>query len=1060
MIKWFAENDVAANLLLVFLVAFGLFSLTNILPTEVFPTTEREAINISVTQRGATPSDIESGITERIEAAIADYAEIDEITSTSTENRSSVRASLYTGTDKQKALNEIKSRVDALSTLPTSAERPTISVSEFSRDVINLVIYGDIDEKELNLLSRQIEDEILRVPGISQTSIEGIRPFEISINISEQKLREYNISVNDISVAIRRQSLDLSAGQVRTKSGDILLSTKSQAYTYDDYAELPIFNYPDGSSLKLGDIATIDDGFDENTILTRYNGKRAARLSISRIGKENAIEVAEKVRKFRADYEPRLPETVKLAIWDDDSEIIRDRINTLLKSAWQGLILVFILLALMLRTSVAIWVTVGIPVCFAGALAVMPWVGATINIFSVFGFIIVLGVVVDDAIVTGENIYTHFTRHGDGLRAAIEGTEEVSKPVVFGVLTTIAAFTPFLLITEGFAAFARSMAVVVVCCLVFSLIESKLILPSHLKHMKNSDEREGASNPILLKFRHIQDAVGHGMMSFAYNTYRPFLIKVVRNRYLTLTVFIAMTVLTVFMFRTGMISYTFFPRVAGTTANATLTMAEGTPYEVTEKAVSTLDQAAIKTVAKYTNEDTGETSVKGILSTVGSQGGGGRRSSGSGNRARVQVELDTTNSAPVPMSAADFVKDWRTAAGSIMGVESLTYRSERFRIADPVSVQLTGTDGEELDKVVAAIENKLKTFDGVFDIGNSLSNGKRELNIALKPQGELLGLNLQNITTQVRSAFFGSEAQRIQRQRDDIRVMVKYPVNERSDLSKLDDLMIKTGSNIEARFSDIATVSWTRSPSSIRRIDQRRAVNVTADLDKTAVDEKQLNQELNTYIANLLASYPQISYSMEGEQRAQRDSNTEMLYSTLFIILVIYTLLAIPFKSYSQPLVVIMVMPFSLIGCILGHVIMGIGMSIFSFWGVLALFGILVNDSLVMVDWVNRRVNSGMDKFQAIIEAGASRFRPIILTSVTTFVGVFPILFDDSDQGRFLAPMAISLGFGILFATFITLLMVPCNYLILEDIKRLFKRDSEDINESYEPLTNDLKHEI
>lgn len=1060
MIKWFAENDVAANLLLVFLVAFGLFSLTSLLPTEIFPSVGRDAINISVTQRGATPSDIESGITERIEAAISDYADIDELTSTSTENRASITASLFRGTDKQKALNEIKSRVDALSTLPTSAERPTISASEFSRDVINLVIYGDIDEKELNLLSRQIEDEILRVPGISKTSIEGIRPFEISINISEQKLREYNLTVDDISAAIRRQSLDLSAGQVRTKSGDILLSTKSQAYTYDEYAELPIFNYPDGSSLKLSDIATIDDGFDENTVLTRYNGKRASRISISRIGNENAIEVAEKVHAFLAEYEPSLPETVKLAIWDDDSVIIRDRINTLLTSAWQGLILVFILLALMLRTSVAIWVTVGIPVCFAGALAVMPMLGATINIFSVFGFIIVLGVVVDDAIVTGENIYTHFTRHGDGLRAAIEGTEEVSKPVVFGVLTTIAAFAPFLLITEGFAAFAGAMAMVVVCCLVFSLVESKLILPSHLKHMKNSDEREGTSNTLVLKFRHFQDAVGNGMMSFAHNVYQPFLVKVVRNRYLTLSIFIALTIITVFMFRTGVISYSAFPRVAGTTANATLTMAEGTPYEVTEGAVSTLDQAAIATIAKYTNEETGESSVKGILSTVGSQGGGGRNSSGSGNRARVQVELDTTNSAPVPMSAADFVNDWRAATGSIMGVESLTYRSERFRIADPISIQLTGTDGDELNEVVAAIENKLQTFDGVFDIGNSLSNGKRELNIALKPQGELLGLNLQNVTTQVRSAFFGTEAQRIQRQRDDIRVMVKYPIDERSDLSSLDDLMIKTGADSEARFSDIATVSWSRSPSSIRRVDQRRAVNITADLDKSAIDENQLNIELEAYVDNLLASYPQISYSMEGEQRAQQDSNTEMLYSTLFIILVIYTLLAIPFKSYTQPLVVIMVIPFSLIGCVLGHVIMGQGMSMFSFWGVLALFGILVNDSLVMVDWVNRRVNSGMDKFQAIIEAGASRFRPIILTSFTTFVGVFPILFDDSSQGRFLAPMAISLGFGILFATMITLLMVPCNYLILEDIKRFFKRDNEKLNENYEPFTNDLKHEI
>lgn len=1060
MIEWFARNDVAANLLLVFLVVLGVHSAARVLPLEVMPTISIDLVSINTIQRGATPADIESGITTRIEEAIADYVDIDEIQSTSSEGNSSIRAMLVGGADKQKALNEIKSRVDALSTLPGSAERPTISSPERTSEVMTVVVYGDIDEKELNLLGRQVEDEILRVPGISQTSIEGIRPYEISINISEQSLREYGLNIADVSNAIRSQSIDLSAGQVRSKSGDILLSTRSQAYNYDDYANITIRNFADGSRLKLTDIADINDGFDENAVLTRFNGKRAVRITIDRTGNESAIDVAKKIHAYIDEAKDDMPQSIGLAVWDDDSVRVKTRLLTLGQSAWQGALLVFIMLALMLRTKVAIWVVVGIPVCFAGALALMPLVGVTINSMSVFGFIIVLGVVVDDAIVTGENIYTHFTRHGDGLRAAIEGTEEVTKPVVFGVLTTIAAFVPMALYTEGHGAFASAMAIVVICCLIFSLVESKLILPAHLKHLKNSEQRAGSSNAFVEKFRHIQDTISNGMMNFAHNVYKPFLVKVVHNRYLTLTIFSALTVLTATMFTTGMVGFSFFPRLPSETATVTLTMAEGTPYEVTQKALEKIENAAIIEAEKYVHPETGESSIFGIMSTLGSQGGGGRNSRGAGNRARVQVEMDISDTAPVPLNGFKFINDWRTTAGPIMGVESLTFRAERFRFSDPIDVRITSNDDEALRNIIPVVEAKLATYDGVFDISNTLNNGKRELRIDLKPEGELLGLSLQDVGSQVRSAFFGAEAQRIQRERDDIRVMVKYPLNERSDLSELDDLLIKTGNNSEARFGDIATVEWSRSASSIARVDQRRAVSVTADLDKTSVDETALAEDLDAFLAETFAPYKSLDYSLEGEQADQRESNQDNLISMLFILIVVYTLLAIPFGSYSQPFIVIFVIPFSLVGVVVGHVLLGLNLSILSTWGILALLGILVNDSLVMVDWINRRVGDGMDKFEAIIESGAARFRPIILTSVTTFAGVFPIMFDNTPQGRFLVPMATSLGFGVLFGTVITLLMVPCNYMILQDIRRFFNKDVTPTNEDYIPLSNELRPEI
>jgi len=479
MISWFARNDVAANLLLIFIVATGLYTAARVLPLEVTPTIDPEMISINVIQRGGAPADIESAITVRIEEAIADYQDIEHINSTSSEGNASIRAMLYPGADKLKALNEIKSRIDALSTLPTTAERPTISASETSFDVISLVVYGDLDEKELTRITRDLEDELLRTPGISQTRIEGVRNFEISINVNEDSLREYGLNIRDISNAIKSQSLDLSAGQVRTKSGDILLSSKSQAYDYQDYASLTIRNFDDGSKLKLSDIATIEDGFEENKIITRFNGRRAALITVNRSGNENAIDIAESVKNFIVEKEPELPSTVRLSFWDDTSTEIKGRLSILAGSAIQGAILVMIMLTLFLRLTVALWVVIGIPVCFAGAMVLMPYLGVTINTMSLFGFIIVLGVVVDDAIVTGENIYTHYTRHGDGLRAAIEGTEEVAKPVIFGVLTTIAAFVPLTQMGAGHGAFVKAIALVVICCLIFSIIETKLILPSH-----------------------------------------------------------------------------------------------------------------------------------------------------------------------------------------------------------------------------------------------------------------------------------------------------------------------------------------------------------------------------------------------------------------------------------------------------------------------------------------------------------------------------------------------------------------------------------------------------
>lgn len=1037
MIRWFAKNNVAANLLMAMLLMAGTYSILQVLPLEVFPDREVDYVNVRVFQRAATPEDMETGVSNRIEEAIADLPYIKELTSFSGEQSSTVSVQLYTGTDSQKALNEIKSRVDALSTLPQNAERPVIEIPIRKHEVLSIVIAGDLDEKELSQIARDLRDDIVAKPGVSQADIEGVRAYEISINVSEEKLREYNLGIDGIANAIRAQSLDLSAGQVRSNSGDVLLRAKAQAYYYSQYAAIKLKTFTDGSVLNLSDIATINDGFDENAIITRYNGQQAAVVNVYRVGKESAIEVSKAVNDYLEASQHRYPDKVSFGIWDDDSEIVRDRLATLLRSAWQGALLVLLMLALFLRPTVAIWVVIGIPVCFAGAFALMSPMGITINVASLFGFIMVLGIVVDDAIVTGENIYTHFSRdiNSDGLTAAIEGTEEVARPVVFGILTTIAAFAPMVFMEGAMSTFANPIGGVVVAALFFSLVESKLILPAHLKHLKHPDPN--AKHSALYNwFESIQTGASNGLLHFVDNVYKPVLHISLRHRYLTLLGFICITLLVVTSFQTGLTRFTPFPRVPSTTAVAKLTMPVGTPLSVTQAAIDRVEDAVFLLKEKYTNSSNNKSAVKSILTTIGASGGG-RNVTGSSNVGVVRFELDLDQFDQSLESNSALIDEWRKLIGPVAGAESLSFRSEIGHFANAIDVRLSSNNKQQIQRAIAGIEAELANYEGVFDISNNLADGKRELQIALKPEAEILGMSLENVTRQVRQAFFGNQAQRIQRNRDDVRVMVKYPLNERSDLNRLDKLLITAPSGAQARFDDIASVRWGRSPSTIYHVDQLNAVSITADINKDVVNQSVLNESLTKYLTSLESQFPDIHFTLEGEAREQQESLDETAWAGLFVALAIYTLLAIPFGSYSQPFIVMAVIPFALVGAVAGHWIMGANLSMLSLFGMLALMGIVVNDSLVLVDWVNRRVSQGLAKTEAALEACSARFRPVLLTSLTTFAGLTPMLSSNDTQSAFLVPMATSLAFGVLFATMVTLIIVPCNYLILEDIKQL-----------------------
>lgn len=1023
MIAWFAKNSVAANLLMVFILVIGLGSLSTKIPLEVFPSVESEVVSVNISLRGATPEDVEKGVTIRVEEAVQDLEGIERIVSSSSENSSSVRIEVESDYDPREMLADVKSRVDAINTFPADAEKPVIALEQRIREVIAVSVTSPYSEKETLEFAEVVRDELLRIPGITQLDLSGVRNYEISLMLSQDKLRQYGLTIAEVSKMVDSFSTDVSAGNLRTSGGDILLRSKGQAYYKDEFADIPIKTQEDGTIIRLRDVATINDGFEETPIRTRFNGQQAAFIDVYRIGQQSAIDVADKVKQYIDDRKATLPEGFGLSYWDDDSEIVKNRISTLTTSAMQGGFLVLLLLTLFLRPSIAFWVFIGIPVSFMGAFIFMPIFDVTLNIMSLFGFILVLGIVVDDAIVTGENIYTHLRNAESGEEAAIRGTQEVATPVTFGILTTVTAFLPMLFIDGVRGALFAQIAIVVIPVLIFSLIESKFVLPAHLKKIKLRNE---VSKPNKLEV--FQQRFADGFERAILKFYQPLLSVALRNKLTTISLFVGVFLVIIALLTSGWSKFVFFPRIPSETVRLNLDMPNGTPFEITNKHVINIAAQAEKLQQKYVDEETGESVIMNILAATGGRGG-------TSNVGRIRFELVPPEKRTIEVTSAQMVREWRQLVGDIPGAESVTYRAEIGRSSDPIDVQLTGNSLETLQEVADQVKEQLKTYPTVFDIADSLSDGKEELQIELTQQGKALGLSRQDVANQVRNAYFGAQAQRIQRGRDDVRVMVLLPLDERRSLADLQHVLISTPTGGQVPLSHIAELIPGKSPSTIRRIDRYRTVNVTADIDKLNTNMTTLNADLKVFLDSLVAQYPGISHSLEGEAKEQRESFGSLGWGLIFVFFVIYALLAIPFGSYIQPLIVMSVIPFGLIGAFMGHWIMGMDLTLFSLLGMLALIGVVVNDSLVLVDFINKKKEEGYAIANAVLTAGASRFRPVMLTSLTTFIGLMPLLFEKSTQAQFLIPMAISLGFGILFATFITLILVPVNYLVVERLK-------------------------
>ncbi|MCD6580885.1 MAG: efflux RND transporter permease subunit [Desulfuromusa sp.] len=1034
---WMVKNHVAANLLMLVLVIGG-FIMAPSIKQEIFPEVSLDRVSVSVAYPGAGPEEVEEGIVVKIEESLTAVDGIKQLKSTANEGFGTVVAEVYSDEDVDDVLQDIKSEIDRIITFPEDAEKPVISKLSNRREVISVVIYGEASEKILREQAERIRDELLELQDITQVDLSGVRPFEITIEISEQTLQRYNLTLDQVAAAIRFASLDLPGGTIKTKGGEILLRTKERRYWGPEYADITILANPDGTQVKLGDIANVVDGFADSETYGRFDGKPAAMVQVFRIGEQKPTDISAKIITYVEENRSKLPESLQLAIWNDTSEIFNSRMSLLQKNALLGLGMVVIILGLFLEIRLAGWVMLGIPISFFGTLFVMPWLGVSINMISLFAFILALGIVVDDAIVVGENIYEHRQRGKPYGQAAIDGVLEVAVPVTFSILTTVAAFLPLIFVSGMMGKFIKVIPIIVITLLLMSLLESLLVLPSHL----SSGKAQPLTGGILGRIDQVRRWFGDGLQRFVNGPYLWFLKLNINYRYMSLAVGIVALLLTVGVVKNGLIKFTFMPEVDGDRITVAIQMNRGVPIEETSRVSDLILQKGMETVAEYNEKrPAGDSILRNVYTVVGGNIAGGGPGGGSNVTAThmSNIAMFLTKSEVRNIPATEISAAWRKKVGEIPGINSLTFRSSLVRMGANIDVLLAHQDFAVLEQSSLRIREVLAEYQGVSDIEDTYGRGKREIKLKLKPAARTLGITETDLGRQVRAAFHGAEALRLQRGRNEIKVMVRYPDVNRRELWNFETMRIRTPAGQEIPLLQAAEIIEGQGFSEINRTDRKRVINISATVNNEKGNAQEIIADLKqNLLPQLVADYPGLSWDMEGEEKERKESLGSMLGGFKLALIAIFTLLAIPFRSYTQPLLIMAAIPFGMIGAVLGHIIMGFNLSLMSLFGLVALSGVVINDSLLLIDKANRNRREGMSIYDAIISAGTRRFRPIVLTSLTTFFGLTPMILETSVQAQFLVPMAISLGFGILFGTGIILLLIPALYMILEDIRRLF----------------------
>jgi multidrug efflux pump subunit AcrB len=1036
-IKWMAHNHVAANLLMMVFIIGGLvlgFSIKQ----EVFPEIALDMVQISVAYPGAGPDEVEEGIILQVEEKVSGLDGIKKISSVAAEGVGTVTAVIRDGEDVDLVLQDIKSEVDRIITFPEDAEKPVISKLLNRQEVASLVVYGNVPERTLREQAEAMRDELLAMDEITQAELNGVRPYEISIEIKEQNLRRYNLTLNQVAQRIRQASLDMPGGSVKASGGEILLRTKERRYQGYEYSDLVILVNPDGSEVKLRDIAFVRDGFEETDQYAMFNGLPAAMVSVFRVGNEKPTVISDVVYEYMLSKRENLPESIQVDVWNDTSELFDSRLKLLLKNAVLGLIMVLIMLSMFLQIRLALWVMLGIPISFLGALLFMPSLDVSINMISLFAFIMALGIVVDDAIVVGENIFEHRQRGKPYVQAAVDGAREVAVPVTFSILTSVAAFMPLVFVEGVMGKFIRVIPLVVISILLVSLVESLYVLPAHLSLGGRKLEKKTSLSPA----DRIRKYTVGGLDRFIKGPYQRFLLLNLEYRYASIAVAIGVLMLTIGITKGGIVKFSFMPEVEGDLIKVELQMPRGTPIEQTAEVHDFLVEKAISVVEDYDRErKVKESSLRQLYSVVGgtiAQGGpaGGGASSGA-HLSNVSLLLTPSEERQYP--ATEIAKRWRQEVGEVTGIDSLSFSSNLLHMGANVDVRLAHDDFSMLLQSAKRLKEFLAQYPGVSDIKDTYPEGKKELKIKLKPAARTLGITEEDLGRQIRAAFYGAEALRLQRGRNEVKVMVRYPEGDRKNLWDFETMRIRTPDGGEIPLQQAAVIIEGRGYSVINRADRKRVTNVTATVDSNKANAQEILADLQkTILADLAADHPGLTYDLEGEEKERRDSMTSMGKGFMLALFAMYALLAIPFRSYSQPFLIMAAIPFGMVGAVWGHLIMGFSLSMLSIFGIVALSGVVINDSLLLIDQVNRNRRQGQDLFQAVIDGGIRRFRPILLTSLTTFFGLMPMILETSVQAQFLIPMAISLGFGIMFATGITLLLIPTLYIILEDLRKVF----------------------
>ena len=1040
LIRWFVNNGVAANLLMAFIIIAGALTIP-LLKMEVFPEIEIDIINVTAVYPGASPSDVEDAVCIRIEERLQGLDGIKQISSTASENIGSVNVDVLPGQDVSEMLDRVKAQVDGIDTFPEDVERPTVRQFIGSNPVLTIAIDGDVGETALNDITEEIKDEIDGLPEVTYTSIVAKKEREIAIEISENTLRKYNLTFVQIAQAIKNWSINMPSGSIENKGGEILIRSKSQGYTADDFAAIPIITDPAGAIVHLGELSRIKDGFSETYELDiLFNSQTSNLITVFRVGDQNAIDISSAVKNYITVKQKNLPPGVNITAWDDEARLLRGRIDTMTKNAQYGLMLVVLVLALFLKPRLAFWVSLGIPISFMGGFWLMPLMDLSINMLSLFTFILVLGIVVDDAIVVGENVALFRERGMSPKEAAVKGTVQVATPVFFAVLTTMATFSPMLAVEGEIGSIWRIFPLITISVLFWSLFESLTILPSHLAHSSNEKPKQSWLRSVSDQWDQFQSRLVGGLFFVVEKIYKPLLRKAVEMPLSFLCIAGGIFILTVGVILGGIIKFSFFPPIEADLAIGTIEYPSGTPIQVTREGYLELEKAARELEQQLQNEFPNRPTIKNRLSTIGWQPMRTKTSRGPGNLDALyagpnmaEVALELTPGEERIISTEEVVRRWRKLMPTVPGVKDVSFFSSLFSAGDAVNVQLSSKYMDDLLAAKDELKTKLVQFPGVFDVKDNYNVGKEEISITLLPGAANYGITMMMVASQVRQAFYGLEVQSVQRGRDEVKIMLRYPEKERSSISNLENMMIRTpeGSTIPVR--QIARLDIGEGLASIQRKDRKRSINVTADVDLTLTTGNEVVAAVTASILpQILQKYNSISYSLEGEQQEQGQNLKSIGKNFLIAMVVVYILLAIPFKSYFQPLIVMSSIPFGLTGAVIGHLILGMNFSVLSLMGIVALTGVVVNDSLVMVDFINRYRRDGHSIEEAVMEAGPRRFRPIFLTSLTTFAGLVPLLLEKSTQAQFMIPMAVSLAFGVVFATTITLLLVPVSYLILE----------------------------